>query len=120
MQFQPEFQPHHIDRQPEKQRVEGQDRPRQLPQRRHLDSDDVNCVGEGREHHKRDPGKTERSAVPALVQQRDAGKGQNNAEHRHRRDFFMEEQRHDDRHHDRIDEEDRRCDSRIHMAVGEE
>ena len=115
-----EVEPHQKERESEEEHVEGHLERRQLAERGSVDPDDVDGIGERRGHDEQRSREAQRRAVTRAVEQADARDGQQDAERRLQREPFVEAHGHDERHHDGIDEEQRRGDAGVHVVVAQE
>ena len=115
-----EVEPHQEERQTEKQHIEGHLEGRELAERGSVDPDDVDGIGERRGHDEQRARKAQRRAVARAVEQADARECQQDAEGGLQRELLVEAHGHDERHHDGIDEEQRRCDAGVHVVVAQE
>ena len=97
-----EVQPDNVKQQPEKQDVERHLERRNGFQHRAVHADDINCVGQSRNHHQNRSRDIERRTIAAFEQQPDTGQCQQDAQRCLRREFFPEAESHDQRHENRI------------------
>ena len=100
-----EVQPDNVKQQPEKQDVERHLERRNGFQHRAVHADNINCVGQSRNHHQNRSRDIERRTIAAFEQQPDTGQCQQDAQRCLRREFFPEAESHDQRHENRIYEQ---------------
>lgn len=82
-----EVQPDNVKQQPEKQDVERHLERRNGFQHRAVHADDINCVGQSRNHHQNRSRDIERRTIAAFEQQPDTGQCQQDAQRCLRREF---------------------------------
>ena len=85
-------------------------------QRSTVDHHDIERIRERRSHDQHNARSIEHRTALTPVQQRDSAQSQGNGEDRDQRNSLPEENRHDDGHHDRIDEKKGGGDPRIHIV----
>ena len=85
-------------------------------QRSTVDHHDIERIRERRSHDQHNARSIEYRTALTPVQQRDSAQSQGNGEDRDQRNSLPEENRHDDGHHDRIDEKKGGGDPRIHIV----
>lgn len=116
----PEVDAYEEEREAEQQHVEGQLHGGDLLQARTVHAYDVQGVGERRAHDQQDAHRAQHLAAVAFVQQGDARQRQEDAGDGEFRYLLLEEEGHDERHHDGIDEQQGRGDTRRHVSVAKE
>ena len=115
-----EIQPDNVKQQPEKQDVECHLERRNGFQHRTVHADDINCIGQSRNHHQNRPRDIECRTVTAFEQQPDTGQCQQDAQCSLRGELLPEAEGHDQRYENRIYEQQRRGDAGIHVIVAQE
>lgn len=115
-----EIQPDEKQRQPEQKDIKSHFERRDGFQRRTVHPDDINGVSERRNHHQDRPCKVERRAVGALIEQRDTAQRQQDTQRRLRGEFLPKAEGHNQRHEDRVDEQQRRGYAGIHVVITQE
>lgn len=112
-----EIEPEQEHERTEQQAVEHEFQRRDILQRRSVRTHDIDSVRQRRGHDESHAGQTERVAVLPLVKQGYATQRQRDAKRGHPAELFPETDRHDERDHDGIDEQQGGGDAGRHVVV---